>query len=342
MRLLMLGALRAQTGNGTTARRIQDHLEAAGHSCTLVDISSCKSPLALSNLIPSENFEAALGIHLYKAGRLLQGSGIPFGIIFGGTDINEDAKSDEKAKVMGRVLEEARFAVSFTESMKEAAAVYWPRARNKIYVQAQGIVTTCNASFNWKRFLQSEGIIQDSSGLRLFLLICGLRRVKDPLYLVDAFAEWHREEPSTHLIIIGPAVDPLFAEEVKEKIKRVDGVHLLQEISQEDLHALVKKCFAVVNSSISEGMSATILEAMDLNVPVMARNIPGNAAVIAHKMTGLLYSNPQNISYYDFILCKYPIHFNHQCYSFCICYFSSHLRRNAKAIVCDNSAPYMS
>ncbi|XP_053225995.1 glycosyltransferase 1 domain-containing protein 1 isoform X4 [Podarcis raffonei] len=261
MRLLMLGALRAHTGNGTTARRIQDHIEAAGHSCALMDISSCKSPLAVSNLISSENFEAALGIHLYKAGRLLQGSGIPFGIIFGGTDINEDAKCDEKAKVMGRVLEEARFAVSFTESMKEAAAVYWPRARNKIYVQAQGIVTTCNASFNWKRFLQSE--------------------------------EWHREEPSTHLIIIGPAVDPLFAEEVKEKIKRADGVHLLQEISQEDLHALVKKCFAVVNSSISEGMSATILEAMDLNVPVMARNIPGNAAIIAHKTTGLLYSNPQ-------------------------------------------------
>ncbi|XP_077776972.1 glycosyltransferase 1 domain-containing protein 1 isoform X3 [Podarcis muralis] len=281
MRLLMLGALRAHTGNGTTARRIQDHLEAAGHSCTLVDISSCKSPLAVSNLIPSKNFEAALGIHLYKAGRLLQGSGIPFGIIFGGTDINEDAKCDEKAKAMGRVLEEARFAVSFTESMKEAAAVHWPRARNKIYVQAQGI-------------------LQDNSSLRLFLLICGLRRVKDPLYLVDAFAEWHREEPSTHLIIIGPAVsfpvffvDPLFAEEVKEKIKRADGVHLLQEISQEDLHALVKKCFAVVNSSISEGMSATILEAMDLNVPVMARNIPGNAAIIAHKTTGLLYSNPQ-------------------------------------------------
>ncbi|XP_053225994.1 glycosyltransferase 1 domain-containing protein 1 isoform X3 [Podarcis raffonei] len=274
MRLLMLGALRAHTGNGTTARRIQDHIEAAGHSCALMDISSCKSPLAVSNLISSENFEAALGIHLYKAGRLLQGSGIPFGIIFGGTDINEDAKCDEKAKVMGRVLEEARFAVSFTESMKEAAAVYWPRARNKIYVQAQGI-------------------LQDSSSLRLFLLICGLRRVKDPLYLVNAFAEWHREEPSTHLIIIGPAVDPLFAEEVKEKIKRADGVHLLQEISQEDLHALVKKCFAVVNSSISEGMSATILEAMDLNVPVMARNIPGNAAIIAHKTTGLLYSNPQ-------------------------------------------------
>ncbi|XP_061459499.1 glycosyltransferase 1 domain-containing protein 1 isoform X4 [Rhineura floridana] len=213
MRLLLLAALRAQSGNGTTAKRLQDHLEATGHTCTLKDIFCCDSPFTVLNLISSENIEAALGIHLYKAGRLLQGSRIPFGIIFGGTDINEDAKCDEKAQVMERALEEARFAISFTEAMKETATTYW--------------------------------------------------------------------------------IDPLFAEEVKEKVKRADGVHLLQEIPQEDLHAVMQKCFAVVNSSISEGMSAAILEAMDLNVPVLARNIPGNAAVITHKTTGLLYSDPQ-------------------------------------------------
>ncbi|XP_042297805.1 glycosyltransferase 1 domain-containing protein 1 [Sceloporus undulatus] len=237
MRLLLLASLRAQTGNGTTAQRIQGHLEAAGHVCTLKDTFSCESPLAVSKLI-SENFDAALGIHLYKAGRLLQGSGIPFGIVFGGTDINEDARCEKKAQVMGTVLDEARFAVSFTEAMRERAISYWPLARNKIYVQAQGIVTAPNISFNWKKYLQSAGITQDHNRLRFFFLICGLRRVKDPLYLVDAFVEWHREDPSIHLIIIGPA-------------------------------------------------------AMDLNVPVLARNIPGNAAIITDKATGLLYSNPE-------------------------------------------------
>ncbi|XP_075754579.1 glycosyltransferase 1 domain-containing protein 1 isoform X6 [Pelodiscus sinensis] len=170
------------------------------------------------------------------------------------------------------------------------------------------------------------GIPQDTDNLCLFLLICGLRRVKDPLYLVDAFSvttehciswgphagagEWHRREPHIHLVIIGPAytkrfeselmwkinlkqVDPLFTSEVNEKVNRAPGVHLLQEIPQNDLHAAVKRCFAVVNSSISEGMSAAILEAMDLDVPVLARNIPGNAAIIKHKDTGLLFTDPQ-------------------------------------------------
>lgn len=35
------------------------------------------------------------------------------------------------------------------------------------------------------------------------------------------------------------------------------------------------------------------LQAMDLEVPVLARNIPGNAAVVKHEVTGLLFSDPQ-------------------------------------------------
>lgn len=35
---------------------------------------------------------------------------------------------------------------------------------------------------------------------------------------------------------------------------------MAQERSQQELHAAMKRCFAVVNSSISEGMSAAILE----------------------------------------------------------------------------------
>ncbi|XP_072877323.1 glycosyltransferase 1 domain-containing protein 1 isoform X3 [Chlorocebus sabaeus] len=168
-----------------------------------------------------------------------------------------------------------------------------PQAKGKIYVQSQGIATTPNAAFNWNTFLRRSEINQSADNLHIFLLICGLRQVKDPLYLVDAFSEWHQEEPSVYLVIAGPEVDPVFTREVKAKVRRAAGVRLIGEMPQEDLHAVVKNCFAVVNSSVSEGMSAAILEAMDLEVPVLARNIPGNAAVVKHEVTGLLFSNPQ-------------------------------------------------
>ncbi|MXQ93937.1 hypothetical protein E5288_WYG018482 [Bos mutus] len=265
----------------------RDHLEAAGHVCILKDAFDFESPSEISNFIKAENLEAAVALHLYRGGRLLQGNGIPFGIIFGGTDLNEDVNQGDKNKVMGKVLEEARFAVAFTESMKETAQRQWPRAKDKIYVQSQGIATVPNTAFNWNTFLQRSEINQNADNLHVFLLICGLRQVKDPLYLVDAFSEWHQEEPNVYMVIVGPEM--LSA----PCCFRTPGVRLIREMAQEDLHAVMKNCFALVNSSVSEGMSAAILEAMDLEVPVLARNIPGNSAVVKHEVTGLLFSDPQ-------------------------------------------------
>ncbi|XP_006894744.1 PREDICTED: glycosyltransferase 1 domain-containing protein 1 [Elephantulus edwardii] len=293
MRLLFLAVLRPHTGNAVTAERIRDHLEAAGHVCILKDTLDFESSTEITDLITAEKVEAALALHLYRAGRLLQGHRIPFGVIFGGTDVNEDVHQEGKNAVMEKVLEEARFAVAFTESMKESAQAQWPQAKGKIYVQSQGIVTTPNATFSWNTFLQRAEISQSADNLHVFLLICGLRQVKDPLYLVDAFSAWHREEPSVYLVIVGPEVDPGFTREVKAKVERSAGVRLVGEMAREDLHEVVKNCFALVNSSLSEGMSAAILEAMDLEVPVLARDIPGNAAVVTHEVTGLLFSDPQ-------------------------------------------------
>ncbi|XP_010345934.1 glycosyltransferase 1 domain-containing protein 1 isoform X8 [Saimiri boliviensis] len=227
MRLLFLAVLRPHTGNAVTAQRVRAHLEAAGHVCVLKDAFDFESPSEIANLILAENCEAALALHLYRGGRLLQGHRIPFGIIFGGTDVNEDANQKEKNTVMRRVLEEA------------------------------------------SRMLR----VRSTS------------RVKE--------LQQHQMPPLTGIPFFNVQVDPVFTREVKAKVKRASGVRLIGEMPQGDLHAVVKNCFAVVNSSVSEGMSAAILEAMDLEVPVLARNIPGNAAVVKHEVTGLLFSTPQ-------------------------------------------------
>ncbi|KAL7827118.1 hypothetical protein SRHO_G00328360 [Serrasalmus rhombeus] len=135
----------------------------------------------------------------------------------------------------------------------------------EIFVQAQGIETRVSSDLSWSGFLHRSGVcVNTVEDLRVFLLVCGLRKVKDPLYLLKAFSEWHAENPRVILIIIGPKVDFAFSAEVEECVRRSDG-----------------------------GMSAAILEAMDLGVPVLARDIPGNAAIVKHEMSGLLYSSPE-------------------------------------------------
>ncbi|XP_035514530.1 glycosyltransferase 1 domain-containing protein 1 isoform X2 [Morone saxatilis] len=295
MKLLFLACLSPKTGNHTTAERIRSHIESAGHTCELRDAAEFQSPAEVANLV-SQNppFEGALAIHLYRAGRLLLDIQVPFGVIFGGTDINEDVKVEQKRVVMEQVLLKARFAVAFTSKMKEEAEFFLLSQSSKIYVQPQGIQTEVKEKFCWTEFLRSSGVsMEHVDELRVFLLVCGLRRVKDPLYLVEVFSEWHCENPLNVLVIIGPKIDPALTVEVGAVVQRTAGVFMAQERSQQELHAAVKRCFAVVNSSVSEGMSAAILEAMDLGVPVLARDIPGNAAVVQHEFTGLLYSSPQ-------------------------------------------------
>uniref|UniRef100_A0A8P4G7E9 Glycosyltransferase 1 domain containing 1 n=1 Tax=Dicentrarchus labrax TaxID=13489 RepID=A0A8P4G7E9_DICLA len=295
MKLLFLACLSPKTGNHTTAERIRSHIESAGHTCDLRDAAEFQSPAEVANLVSqSPPFEGALAIHLYRAGRLLLDIQVPFGVIFGGTDINEDVKVEQKRVVMEQVLLKARFAVAFTSKMKEEAEFFLLSQSSKIYVQPQGIQTEVEEKFCWAEFLRSSGVSTEHvDELRVFLLVCGLRRVKDPLYLVEVFSEWHCENPLNVLVIIGPKIDPALTVEVGAVVQRTAGVFLAQERSQQELHAAVKRCFAVVNSSVSEGMSAAILEAMDLGVPVLARDIPGNAAVVQHEFTGLLYSSPQ-------------------------------------------------
>ncbi|KAF7199823.1 glycosyltransferase 1 domain-containing protein 1 [Nothobranchius furzeri] len=295
MKLLFLAPLSPQTGNHTTADRIRSHIESAGHTCELRDAGEFQSPADVANLVSQDPpFEGVLAIHLFKAGRLLLDVQIPFGLIFGGTDINEDVKDEQKRVVMKQVLLRARFAVAFTEKLKEEAELFLVSQSAKIYVQPQGVQTEVTEEFCWTEFLHSSGVRNKCvDKLRVFLLVCGLRRVKDPLYLVEVFSDWHCKNLLNILVIIGPKIDPVLTAEVEAAVSRTTGVFLAQERSQPELHAAMKRCFALVNSSVSEGMSGAILEAMDLRVPVLARDIPGNAAVVQHEANGLLYSSPQ-------------------------------------------------
>ncbi|XP_040897403.1 glycosyltransferase 1 domain-containing protein 1 isoform X2 [Toxotes jaculatrix] len=221
MKLLFLACLNPNTGNHTTAERIRSHIESAGHTCELRDATEFQSPAEVANLV-SRNppFEGALAIHLFRAGRLLLDIQVPFGVIFGGTDINEDVKVEQKRVIMEQVLLKARFAVAFTDKLKEEAELFLLSQSSKIYVQPQGIQTEATEKFCWAEFLRSSGVSSEHvDELRVFLLVCGLRRVKDPLYLVEVFSEWHCENPLNVLVIIGPKIDPVLSVEVEAVAK---------------------------------------------------------------------------------------------------------------------------
>ncbi|CAN0333574.1 unnamed protein product [Lampetra planeri] len=295
MKVLLLAPTSVASGNATTAERIRHYLLTSGHKCLLENSRCFSEPKDVCQFISVNGISAVIALHLYKAGRLLVGCGVPYGVVFGGTDVNEDVKNEHKLSVMTAVAQNARFLVAFTEELKCIAEHLWPCTKGRVYIQPQGVWTNPDTGFAWRSHLRSSGVPADTSSL-LFLLVCGIRQVKDPLYLTDTFSEWHNEDSRVHLIIIGPEMDSVLSAAVKERIKMARGVWLLPELPQNHLHAAMSGSFCLVNSSLSEGMSGAILEAMQLGLPVIARDIPGNAALITHEETGLLYTTAQAVA----------------------------------------------
>jgi len=292
MRIAIISELLEATGNATTARRIAETLVALGHKAVL-----CNS----FALPPDADIDAVVAIHARKsrpATELAAARGLPYALVLGGTDINVDAHSEALLPTLCAAARGAAAVVAFSSQLlSEARKRLGPgavsHARAVIAPPAVALPPP-EAGFS----LRDAAGIRDEAPL-LFLLPTGLRPVKDPLFLAEAFSSWHVQvaQQQAHgrpwLVIAGPELEPETAAAVRDAVSRLQGVCLLPTpLSQAQLAAaLAGQCVAVLNTSHSEGLSQALVEAMRCGCPVLARNIPANAALLADGC-GLLFSTP--------------------------------------------------
>jgi glycosyltransferase involved in cell wall biosynthesis len=111
---------------------------------------------------------------------------------------------------------------------------------------------------------------------------------------MDAFALMRRQVPASRLIVVGdgPERDRLAARASRTDL--AGSVTLLGY--RPDIRALLAGADVYVNSSISEGISLTILEAMAAGLPIVATAVGGTPEVI-DGTTGVLVPcrNPERL-----------------------------------------------
>lgn len=113
-----------------------------------------------------------------------------------------------------------------------------------------------------------------------------LDTVKDFPTLIEAFAIARTDEPRLHLAIVGEGPDRPRVERAIAASALGGAVTLLGH--RHDARALMAGFDIYVNSSISEGVSLTLLEAMSAGLPVVATSVGGTPEVVVHNETGLL------------------------------------------------------
>jgi glycosyltransferase involved in cell wall biosynthesis len=309
MHVLLVASLRDYTGNSVTARRLAQGIGAA--KCTCVDVTSFADADALQRRVHDDAIDMVLGIHAFRSGRLMIGLSVPYVIVLGGTDMNVNVSQPEKRAAMEQALQGAGAVIAFTAEMLATLVSTCPSVRDKAHLVPQAIVTFApplpvladalptDAAMDTAK---DEQAVLDQldvcAGELLLLLPAGLRPVKDVLFAVDAIAEWHGEGSGSVLRVVGPQLDIDYTRAVEQALGKLQpgrAAAWCGVLPQRELHLAMRAAHAVLNTSQSEGMCNSILEAFAIGTPVLARRNQGNAALVVEGETGLLFDTPQEL-----------------------------------------------
>src|SRR6185436_14263328 len=116
--------------------------------------------------------------------------------------------------------------------------------------------------------------------------VARLDPVKDLVTLLDAFAIVRKRAPGAQLVIVGDGPERQRLEARASHDDLAGSVRITGYRS--DVRALLPAADVYVSSSISEGVSLTILEAMAAGVPVVATAVGGTPEIRADGEGGLL------------------------------------------------------
>ena len=270
------------TGNAVTLRRIRDGLRARGHDFTVLAVT----PQTAYDWVRAEVGKAAPAVvhlyHSYKTGRLATLlKAWPCVVTVSGTDVNHDFQDPAKRPAIEIALDHAARIVTYNPSLAAQIRSVLPRVSAKLKVIPKGVVLG-DAPFDLRA---AAGV---PSGRLVFLHPGGIRAVKNNLFAIDALGPFRE---SVSLVFAGPALEESYSSDFARRIGREPWIRHLPLIPPAAMAAAYRSSDVVLNTSLSEGISNALMEAMSAGRPILASDIPGNRDLLRDGETGLLYSD---------------------------------------------------
>ena len=116
--------------------------------------------------------------------------------------------------------------------------------------------------------------------------IARLDPVKNLTSLIEAFATVRAQSPRSMLVVVGDGGEREMLESFAHDVGVDGAVRFLG--ARADARRILPAFDVYANSSVSEGVSLTILEAMAAGLPVVATKVGGTSEVIENGATGVL------------------------------------------------------
>jgi len=239
-----------------------------------------------------------IGIHAYKFGKDIITSNndifpktLNFILITGGTDLNIDINDPNKEPIIRETIIYARYIICFNIFMYNIIVNKYDQYIdiNKIKIIPQSVERETNIELTpnsiWDDFIYQR------KKTKIFVMVGNIRKVKNPFFLEDIFNKKLKEKGYV-LVLIGDIIDDMNENNLSDKW--TNNIIHLGPIDKKYLSSVYSQADGLINTSNSEGMAGSILEAMLYGCPVYARDIDGNKAIINHGKNGFLFHEPSD------------------------------------------------
>jgi glycosyltransferase involved in cell wall biosynthesis len=273
-----------QRGNITTVNRISHFLRQTGIELMVLPADALSFSDMEQQLI---SFSPRLihGFHACYGGcrarHLAETLDIPFIITITGSDLHDpQLRCNPEA---ARALKNAQTVVCFAGTEATELVGFFPHLSGRVAVIAQGVERLPVAADEHFGIPENDFVL---------LLPAALRPVKQIEFPLQAIATLIGRYPSIRLVIAGGIINHDYAATIGDLLTGSPSATWLGEVPRELMGALYSRADVVINCSRFESMPNTLMEAMALERPVLAIDIPGNRTLVRHGSTGLLYRDP--------------------------------------------------
>jgi len=275
------------TGNHVTASRFAGRLRQLGWEIRKVETDPQDSAPIVAEL-RQQRPDLALLLHAWRSGRpwlqVPPADRVPFAVLMTGTDINRDLDLPDRAAVIRQVHQQAATVIvqnriAFEQLHKKDLP--W---LDKLRLLPPGIELGADD------FPLRERLRLGSDDL-LLLHPASIRPVKGNLELLRMSAAiFHSGRPPC-LAFCGPILDHGYGAAFITALKDHPRARYLGEIPCAAMPSAMRQADLILNNSVSEGVANALVEAATLGRPILARDIPGNRAVVRPGYNGLLYTD---------------------------------------------------
>lgn len=301
MRVLIITPRQPQeTGNGVTARRHQLTLSRSG--CLVDILEVCPDESAeIDKFALSFQPDLYHLLHAYRAGAPFLNSDQvhkhPFVVTLTGTDIHEDIHQAERDTTVKSVLSQAAAIITQNRVTASTFPQDFPQFASRLQYIPPGIILD-NAPYDLRSL---HGIPADCT---LFLHPASIRPVKQNRELLHLFDRLAADRHDFTVVFCGPILDIAYSGLFLEEIQSRPWAEYIGTIPTANMPAAIASADVILNHSLNEGMPNALIESAVIGRPILARDIPGNAAFVYHDQNGLLYRDAAGFLHQAESLCS--------------------------------------